>query len=321
MYLVRRGRTHGTRVKYAHALGLFAVWGASRPPGSVKPDEIDRYLALWRDRFLARHDREPSRATYRGQIAALRAFYGWLELFDLLRDGEGVVAPNPMLRIVAPQPEQRANDWLQPAEDEALLKADGTQRECLTVWLLRWTGLRVGEATGLRLRDIDLTPGRESVIIRQSKTAAGRRSVAIVPELLPRIEACLEQLERDGLNRPDGPLLATRSGAPMRNSYVWRLVKRMAFRAGVRVLPCTCASTRCRTHGPGCPRTKSGENLSNVSPHTLRRTFGSDLLNRGLRLEVVSKLLGHASTSITERAYAELLDETVRRELFDVLAR
>jgi integrase len=57
-----------------------------------------------------------------------------------------------------------------------------------------------------------------------------------------------------------------------------------------------------------------------VTPHTLRRTFGSYLLNRGLRLEVVSKLLGHASTTVTERAYAELLDETARRELFQALA-
>ena len=72
-------------------------------------------------------------------------------------------------------------------------------------------------------------------------------------------------------------------------------------------------------HGRGCPRTRNGENLSEVSPHTLRRTFGSDLLNRGLRLEVVSKLLGHASTVVTERAYAELLDDTLRRELLRVL--
>ena len=54
-------------------------------------------------------------------------------------------------------------------------------------------------------------------------------------------------------------------------------------------------------------------------PHTLRRTFGSDLLNRGLCLEIVSKLLGYASTVVTERAYAELLDDTARRELLRIL--
>lgn len=55
--------------------------------------------------------------------------------------------------------------------------------------------------------------------------------------------------------------------------------------------------------------------------HTLRRTFGSDLVNRGLRLDVVSRLLGHASTTVTERCYAELLDSTTRREFLAVVRR
>jgi integrase/recombinase XerD len=58
---------------------------------------------------------------------------------------------------------------------------------------------------------------------------------------------------------------------------------------------------------------------SQISAHTLRRTYASDLLNRGLRLEIVSKLLGHATTTITERAYAQLLDDTTRRELLEAL--
>ena len=72
-------------------------------------------------------------------------------------------------------------------------------------------------------------------------------------------------------------------------------------------------------HQPGCPRNLNGYNKSDVSPHTLRRTFGSHLLNHGLRLEVVSKLLGHSTTTITEQAYAQLLDDTTRRELLHAL--
>jgi integrase len=224
-----------------------------------------------------------------------------------------------MRQIVAPPAEQRVNDWLRPAEDNALLTVDSNPQERIVVWLLRWTGLRVGEATQLLVSDIDLTPGREGIVVRESKTAAGRRTIAIVPELVPRLEAWLKELELTGLTRPGLPLLATKHGTPMKSTYAWRLVKRAAFRAGVRVVPCTCRSARSTLHAAGCPRTKTGENLSAVTPHTLRRTFGSYLLNRGLRLEVVSKLLGHASTTVTERAYAELLDETARRELFAVL--
>jgi site-specific recombinase XerD len=120
---------------------------------------------------------------------------------------------------------------------------------------------------------------------------------------------------------PDAPLLATSHGTSMTTNYLWRVVKRVAFEAGVRPIVCTCGTTRQDRHDRGCPRTRSGENRSSISPHTLRRTFGSDLINRGLRLEAVSKLLGHSSTMITERAYAQLLEPTIRKELFDAFSQ
>jgi site-specific recombinase XerD len=55
-------------------------------------------------------------------------------------------------------------------------------------------------------------------------------------------------------------------------------------------------------------------NVSAVSPHTLRRTYASDLLNRGTRLEVVSRLLGHSETRTTEAGYARLLDAQISLE-------
>jgi integrase len=85
-------------------------------------------------------------------------------------------------------------------------------------------------------------------------------------------------------------------------------VKRIAARAGVRLHG---------VDGNGRPVAldDAGENVSRVSPHTLRRTFGSDLLNRGVRIEVVSSQLGHASVKITEKAYANLRTQTQRAEL------
>lgn len=319
-YLARQGRSPRTRAKYGHVVLGFDRWLGTRPPGELQSDAVDLYLQSWQQIFVQHNGRWPSRATYRAQIAGLRAFFAWLERFDLLRNTDGSLAANPMRRIVSPPAEQRSNDWLRPAEDAALLAVHCNSQERIVIWLLRWTGLRIGEATQLLVSDIDLTPDQECIVVRESKTAAGRRTIAIVPELLPRLEAWLKQLETAGPIRPELPLLATKHGTPMKSTYAWRLVKRVAFRAGVRVVPCTCRSSRSTLHGVGCPRTKSGENLSAVTPHTLRRTFGSYLLNRGLRLEVVSKLLGHASTTVTERAYAELLDETARRELFAALA-
>jgi integrase len=59
--------------------------------------------------------------------------------------------------------------------------------------------------------------------------------------------------------------------------------------------------------------------IARVSPKALRKIYGSYLLNTGLRLEVVSKLLGHSSTTVTERHYAELLEQTVRLEALAAL--
>ena len=52
-----------------------------------------------------------------------------------------------------------------------------------------------------------------------------------------------------------------------------------------------------------------------VTPQTLRRTFGSTLLNKGVSIEVVSKMLGHSNTRVTEDAYAEMLPDRVFSEV------
>jgi integrase len=314
-YLERVGRAAGTRDVYSRAVSnLLAVSGAKQLT-ALTTAEIDAYLATWRKEFRRTHGRPPSPSTYRNRVNAIRALYAWMERFDLLRDARGMLLPNPRRALDAPRVDRRANDWLRSAEDRALLSAPIPDHERFIVMLLRWSGLRVGEAVSLTWSDIDLTPDAETIVVRQSKTPAGRRSIPILPPLLSE----LRTRDSIGGSRDGGsPLLITRYGTAMKPSYVWRVVNRAAYRAGIRVVPCICASAA-TMHAKTCPRTSSGEHLSRVSPHTLRRTFGSHLLNRGVSLEVVSRLLGHASTSVTEKAYAELLYETTRREVLRAL--
>jgi integrase len=318
-YLQRTGRAEGTQQLYLGAARELLESSLSVPVVELSPAEVDQFLAAWRHRFIKRYGRPPRPSTYRNRVNALRAFFAWLERFDLLQSGDGRPLPNPMRRVVAPKPEQRRNDWLRAFEDNALLDAPATETEQVIVWLLRWTGLRVSEACALLVADVDLTPGRESVTVRKSKSAAGHRVVPIVPELAIVLQGWLAyRRHRDGCAY-HSPLLAGRSGRALSSAYVWRLVKRVAARADVRPIRCTCARVQRGYHAKGCPQTRTGENVSEVSPHTLRRTFASDLLNRGLRLEVVSRLLGHASTTVTERAYAELLGTTARSEFLSAV--
>ena len=136
------------------------------------------------------------------------------------------------------------------------------------VWLLRWTGLRVSEACAVRLQDLDLTPGRESILVRKSKTPTGVRTIPIVPLLVPELEQWLSLLTDRDVTSPQAALLATRTGSAFKPTFVWRVVKRAAARAEVRPVACTCNSGRRSSHQRGCPRTTSGENVTAVTPHS-----------------------------------------------------
>jgi integrase len=312
-----RGRAAGTRSKYQQALEPFLVWADDRPLGSITAGEIELYLSSWRADFEGRWGREPSVATTRNQITALKAFYDYLDRFSLLASSGGR-AKNPMLHIGTPGAVKKTNDWLHAEEDAALLEADATPVERIIVWMLRWTGLRRGELCALRICDVHISPGAERIDVSKSKTASGIRTVPIPPELLPHIKSWLRDLAEEGQFKVHGPFLPTKNGTAMAPTQLGRTLKRVAARAGVRVVPCTCNGSRAH-HERGCERSRSGENVSTVTPHTLRRTYASHLLNRGVRLEVVSKLLGHASTTVTEQAYAELLQPTIKNELFHTM--
>ena len=315
--LRRRGRVASTRRQYAYSLRSFVDWLGARPVGDLTAADLELFLTHWEAEFQIRHGHFPSPATMRGTIGALRVFFAYLEQAEFLVDSNGAPRRNPVRTIDAPRCPQRPNDFLRSYEDRALLNADCPDHHRIIVWVLRYTGVRVAEAQALTAADIDLTPDREALTVRAGKTPASTRTIPLLPQLVPLLHEHLAHIRRHTLGTPDTPFLATKHGTPVTTNYMWRVVKRVAHQAGVRIIACTCGTTRQDHHASGCPRTSSGENRSAVSPHTLRRTFGSDLINRGLRLETVSKLLGHSNTTITERAYAQLLAPTIRRELFE----
>lgn len=298
-HLRRRGSPDETIRSYEYVLVPFAAWAGVALPGALTADEIEQgFIAGWCDEFVLRRGRPPKVATLRQVIGALRSFYGWLDRYDNLRDRDGQRARNPMDAIDSPKVRQRPNDFLSDAESARLLAAAVSPQERVITKLLRWTGIRNGEAVSLLIRDLDL--GQAVLRVRQSKTDSGLRSIPVVPDLGAELEQWLAYVAaRQQAWTPTSPLLVTRHGTAMKHQHVLQSVKRVAVRAGVRVDPLSGKSA--------------------VTAHCLRRTFATDLLNRGARLEVVSKLLGHVDTRTTEKYYAELLGETVRNEMFVAL--
>ncbi len=292
-YQQRRGRSPATRVKYAVYLEPFLAWVGDRDLADVTAQAIELdWLVRWYADFEQRNGRLPAPKTVANHLTALAAFFAFLERFDY-------VVRNPMNRIDSPKVEQRPNDWLKPHEDDAVLAAARSPQERIVVSFLRFTGLRSGsELHHLLNADVDLAAN--TIRVRHSKTPRGRRLLPILPELRPYIERWQVYQRAIGQTAPDAPFFATRNGTAMRHKQVYEVVKRVAARAGVR---------------PRVATDRERINTTEVTPHTLRRTFGSHLLNNGVRLEVVSRLLGHESTVTTERAYASLLDAVIAAEV------
>jgi integrase/recombinase XerD len=288
------GLAPGSRAKYEAHVKHFLEWVGDRHPRDVRRRDVQEYL----DAHYADREEEISPATYRVHVAALKRFYRYLDERDEMTDPDGRELRSPVERIELPKRRQKSNDFLRPEEDRALLNVSMTPTERTLIFLLRFTGLRISEAVGLEVRDLDMERGQISV--RKSKTDSGVRTVPILDELRPVLDRHLDKLRLRTDYSRTLPLFATKHGTAMKAPFAWRIVKRVAERADVR--------TRTATD-------EAGFNVSEITPHTLRRTFASHLLNKGARIDSVSKVLGHSSTAVTEHAYAQLLPETVETDL------
>jgi integrase len=280
----RQGKSPRTLVKYGHFLALFGDWAGNRPVEEITAFEIDGYLGEWYDAQEVEHGRPLSTATLRNHHQALNSFYTYLERFDL-------VPSNPMRKLEAPKRTTKTvKPWLRVEELDNLMGACLNPREAIVIWFLANAGLRWGECEALLQKDVDL--GEGLITVNSSKTQAGLRRVPIFPDLTPQIRRWFNYLEERGLRDPNLPFFCTRMRKPMVEQQAFKITRRVSERAGT------------------CP----------VNPHMLRRSFGSTLINQGVRLEVVSKLLGHSNTKVTEDYYAQLLDETITQEVLEAVS-
>lgn len=304
-----------TETTYRVTLRRFEKWLEGRNVLAVKKADINLgYLPWWEKHSKGgrTEDGSFSAATVNKELVVLKSFYHYLvheaELLD----------KNPVEGIELPKIEVKHNDWLSTEEQNDFLAAAATPQEKMIANLLRWSGLRCREACSLLNDDVVLqrseTYPHGYIEVRRAttKSRAGARRVLILPELRVAIEVWktfqMVRGHRLGLPLHEAymPFLATRSGKPMSNKQVWHSVKTTAKRAGIRIQ---------------AAQDKQGVNGTAVMPHTLRRTFGSDLINRGADLNLVRANLGHEHMSTTQRSYAKLLDERIAQGLLDAYKR
>ncbi|MEY3072510.1 MAG: hypothetical protein RLZZ353_706 [Actinomycetota bacterium] len=245
-----------------------AAHGFDRPDG-VERDDLRAHLADLADEGYAR-------ATLARRTSVLRTW------FALLRR-RGIVASDPAALLVTPKQGRHLPRVLRVDQVEALLAApEGTApialRDRALLELLYASGARVAEACGLTLDALDLGQAQVRLDGKGGKdriVPIGRPAVAALdtylregrPALLGRAEAA----GRTG--RADGVVLRGDRGGPLGTRDARTLVGRHAAAAG----------------------------LGHVTPHTLRHSFATHLLEGGADVRVVQELLGHASLATTQR--------------------
>lgn len=212
----------------------------------------------------------------------LRAIYTFIRF---LVDRE-VLPPEVLLQKIQIKLPQMLPRAIPPEDIEALLAAIEKVRDRAMILLLLRTGMRIGELLNVKVADI-IIPERKILIYLGEKNYQGR--VAYYSE---DAQISLQQWFEER-NPEREYLFYSRSRVVLCYGAVWKIMKDLLVKAGL-----------------------SGKGYS---LHSLRHTFATDMLNAGLRLEVLQQLLGHRSIEITRR-YARMSDSTRETEYFKAMA-
>jgi integrase/recombinase XerC len=231
--------------------------------------------------FLADvHAQGLSRATAARKLAAVRAFLRYLRR-------EGAIDADPAGLIATPKREVRMPAHLSEQEMAALLSAPADngplgRRDRAILELFYASGLRLSELAGLDLDDVNLSAkmvrvlgkgGKQRLVPFNASTAAALRAYLPDRARLLRGRPPARGIGRAGAARPD-PVFVNYRGGRLTGRSIDRLVRRYVAASSTRL---------------------------GISPHALRHSFATHLLQRGADLRAIQELLGHARLSTTQR--------------------
>ena len=259
-----RGLSERTVSAYRRDLDRWVAFGVDEgveAPGAVSVGVLRAWVFELKESGLA----PPS---IRRAQSAVRTYFGFLL-------AEGAIEADPTDRLVSPRAERKLPDFLSRDEIERFLDAPDDSRalywrDRAILEFLYATGVRVSELVDLPISSLDLDEGFATVFGKGAKER-------LVPVGAPALQALRRYLRdtRPGLDRGDGNgrLFLNARGRPIRRESIWAIVREAARRAGIR---------------------------RSVSPHTLRHTFATHLVEGGADLAAVQELLGHADISTTQ---------------------
>jgi integrase/recombinase XerD len=221
-------------------------------------------------------DKGYATASMARNLISIKVLFRFLKRENILKD-------NPAFYIETPKLWQLIPEVLSIAEVENLLNQPdpnhpGGARDKAILELLYASGLRVSEVCTIKINDVDDEHVR--VFGKGSKerlVPLGRLALAAIDHYL----RYRDQFDSDQLK----VLFVAKGGKPVNRVSVWRMIKQYAKKAGI---------------------------TKNISPHTLRHSFATHLLDNGAELRVIQEMLGHASISSTDR-YTHISKTHVQR--------
>lgn len=272
---VERGLSDNTISAYRNDLSGLARWLARSNAPLLAEAGREHLLSYLSDRTQGGAQPRSSARL----LSSIRRFYQ-----HLVREGR--LSDDPSLRIDAPKLGRSLPKSLTEMEVEALLEAPDTNdmlglRDRTMLELLYASGLRVTELVSLKVTQVNLQQG----VVRLIGKGGKERLVPLNDESLLWVRRYLSE-SRPQLNKGHGTddLFTTRRGGSMTRQAFWYLIKRYASSAAINKA---------------------------MSPHTLRHSFATHLLNNGADLRVVQMLLGHSDLSTTQ-IYTHIAQERLK---------
>lgn len=240
----------------------------SAAPGDVDSRTLRRYLARLQKQGIAK-------ASTARKLSSLRAFFKYLVR-------KGVIASDPTTGLPTPKREKRLPKFLRDEQIEALMqqpvRRGGSEplgmRDAAILEVLYASGVRVSELVDMDLRDLDVNAGEIRVLGKGSKERIALLGRAAQESLAMYLSSGRGQL-----------LKKRRDGGPENAVFLNRFGHRLTVRSIRRLLD--------KCFGAVSDEIK-------ISPHVLRHTFATHMLEHGADLRSIQELLGHASISTTQ---------------------
>jgi integrase/recombinase XerD len=288
--LVRRWlaeKSPGTQDEYARDLEQFVEF----------VDLPLRYVTLGHLQAYREHldNQGYAKSTQKRKLSAVKSIFTFGTELRYFAHNVGAALSTPRAR------NNRADRILSEADLWAILRDEKDLRNHVLLRLFYASGGRVSDVVDLRWRDLKDRPDLEGPDGRPGGqvTFFGKgdktRAVSLYSKVWSLIVRLHEEEQDDGFGAPDDPVFRSQKGGSLSRTQIWRIVKKAATQAGVKLME--------KTRDDGVvKREEDGEPIvvSKVSPHWFRHAHASHALQKGADLELVRETLGHESIETTK---------------------